>query len=53
MTVALITYRGHKVKDVLLSQLPRLRIDKDKDGQHDDYQDEVKDNVEKQDFNEF
>ena len=53
MTVALITYRGEKVKDVLLSQLPKLKVDKDKDGQHDDYEDEVEDNVERQDFNQF
>jgi hypothetical protein len=51
MTVALITYRGEKVRDVLLSQLPKLKVDRDKAGQNDDYEDNVEDNVEKQDFN--
>ena len=53
MTVALIIYRGEKVRDVLLSQLPRLKIDKDKDGINDEYEDEVEKNVEEQDFNQF
>lgn len=53
MTIALITYRGQKVKDVLLGQLPKLRVDKNKDGQHDDYEDDVNKNVEQQDFNQF
>ena len=32
MTVALITYRGENVREVLLGQLPKIRVDKDKDG---------------------
>lgn len=53
MTFALITYRGERVRDVLLSQLPKLKVDKDKDGQNDNYEDEVEENVENQDFNQF
>ncbi len=53
MTIALISYRGEKVRDVLLAQLPKLKVGKDKDGQHDDFEDNVEDNVEKQDFNQF
>ncbi len=55
MTIALITYKGHKVKDVLLSQLPNLKKnkDKDEDGLNDDFEDEMEDNVERQDFNQF
>lgn len=53
MTIALITYRGEKVRDVLLSQIPKLKKDEDGDGVNDDYEDEVNDNVERQDFNQF
>ena len=53
MTYALIRYRGEKVSEVLLSQLPNRKVDKDRDGLSDEYQDEMEDNVEKQDFNQF
>ena len=55
MTVALITYKGQKVKDVLFSQLPSFKKgkDKDNDGINDEFQDNVEENVEKQDFNQF
>lgn len=53
MTYALIRYRGEKVSEVLLSQLPNRKVDKDNDGISDEYQDEMEDNVEKQDFNNF
>ena len=55
MTAALITHRGEKVRDVLLSQMPKLKKDKDKDGDgiNDDFEDDVEDNVERQDFNQF
>lgn len=53
MTISLIAYRGENVRDVLLSQLPKLKVDKNKDGQNDDYEDNATDNVEKQDFNQF
>ena len=53
MTVSLITYRGERVRKVLLSQLPKLKVDKNKDGQNDDFEDNVEDNVERQDFNQF
>ncbi len=53
MTVALIKYNGGKVKDVILSQMPSFKVDKDQDGLNDKYEDTVKKNVEKQDFNGF
>jgi hypothetical protein len=53
MTYALIRYRGEKVADVLLSQLPTRKVDKDKDGIDDTYEDNVEENVENQDFNSF
>jgi hypothetical protein len=53
MTVALIRYRGEKVSEVLLSQLPKRRKDEDGDGIHDDSEDEMERNVERQDFNQF
>lgn len=53
MTWALIRYRGEKVSDVLLSQLPGRKVDKDNDGISDKYEDSVEDNVENQDFNNF
>jgi Kef-type K+ transport system membrane component KefB len=53
MTYALIRYRGEKVSEVLLSQLPSRKVDKDNDGLSDEYEDEMEDNVEKQDFNNF
>ena len=53
MTVGLIVYRGDNIKDVLLSQMPGIKVDKDKDGQHDDYESTVEENTEKQDFNNF
>lgn len=52
MTVALITYRGENVREVLLGQLPKLKVDKNKDGV-DDHEETVNENVEKQDFNQF
>ena len=52
MTVALITYRGENVREVLLGTLPKLKVDKDKNGK-DDFQDRIDRNVEDQDFNPF
>jgi hypothetical protein len=53
MTWALIRYRGEKVADVLLSQLPGRKDDQDGDGLNDDSEANMEDNVEKQDFNNF
>lgn len=53
MTWALIRYRGEKVADVLLSQLPNRKVDEDGDGISDDFEGNVEDNVEQQDFNNF
>lgn len=53
MAWALIRYRGDKVADVLLSQLPGRKVDEDKDGINDATQDASEENVEKQDFNQF
>lgn len=52
MTVALITYRGENVREVLLGQLPKLKIDRNKDG-IDDNEEIINENVEEQDFNQF
>ena len=52
MTVALITYRGENVREVLLGQLPKLKIDKNKNGK-DDNEEIIEHNVEEQDFNQF
>ncbi|HIP37243.1 MAG TPA: sodium:proton exchanger [Crocinitomix sp.] len=51
MTVALIKYNGGKVKDVILAQMPSFKVDKDNDGINDTYEDNIKNNVEEQDFN--
>lgn len=53
MTWALIRYRGEKVADVLLSQLPSRKVDEDGDGINDSTEENVESNVEKQDFNQF
>ena len=53
MTWALIKYNGGKVKDVLLAQMPSLKVDKNNDGQNDEFEDVVDHNVEEQDFNSF
>ena len=55
MTIALITYRGDKVRDVLFSQIPKLKKENDEDGDgiNDNFQNDVEDNVERQDFNQF
>ena len=53
MTWALIKYNGGKMKDVLLAQMPSLKVDKDNDGQNDKFKDVVDKNVEDQDFNQF
>ncbi len=52
MTVALITYRGGNVREVLLGQLPKLKVDRNKDGK-DDNEEIIEKNVEDQDFNQF
>lgn len=52
MTIALIIYRGENVREVLLGQLPKIKIDKDNNGK-DDFQDRIDRNVEEQDFNPF
>ena len=41
MTFALIRYRGEKVADVLLSQLPNRRVDKDHDGISDEFEEDL------------
>jgi hypothetical protein len=53
MTLGLIIYRGDNVKDVLLSQMPGIKVDKDNDGINDNFQDVVDHNVEDSDFNQF
>jgi len=53
MTWALIKYNGATVKDVLLAQMPSLKVDKNNDGLHDKYEDNIEHNVEEQDFNNF
>lgn len=53
MTLGLIIYRGDNVKDVLLSQMPGMKVDKDHDGINDEFEDIVDENVEEQDFNNF
>lgn len=53
MTIGLIVYRGQKVSDVLFSQLPSNKVDEDGDGVNDNFEDEVNENVENQDFNQF
>jgi len=53
MTVALIKYNGGKVSDVILSQMPSFKVDEDKDGINDKFEENVKKNVEEQDFNSF
>lgn len=52
MTVALITYRGENVREVLLGSLPKIKVDKNNDGK-DDTQEIIDHNVEEQDFNPF
>jgi hypothetical protein len=53
MTWSLIKYNGGNVKEVLLSQMPSLKVDKNNDGQNDKFEDVVDENVEEQDFNNF
>jgi len=53
MTWALIKYNGGKMKDVLLAQMPSLKVDKDHDGLNDNFEDNIEHNVEEQDFNNF
>lgn len=53
MTLGLIIYRGDNVKDVLLSQMPGIKVDKDNDGVNDNFEDIVDQNVEDSDFNQF
>lgn len=53
MTISLISYRGEKVKDVLLPQLPLKRKDKDNNGKNDEYQERIIKNVEGHDFDGF
>lgn len=51
MSIALITYRGEKVRDVLLPQLPILKKnDKNKKGTNSDYESIIEENVENQNF---
>jgi hypothetical protein len=52
MTIALILYRGENVREVLLGQLPKLKVDKNNNGVLDDEERKNK-NVEEQDFNQF
>jgi hypothetical protein len=53
MTWALIKYNGGNVKDVLLAQMPSLKVDEDNDGLNDKYEENIEHNVEEQDFNGF
>jgi len=53
MTWALIKYNGGNVKDVLLAQMPSLKVDNNNDGLNDTYEETIENNVEKQDFNNF
>lgn len=50
MTIALISYRGEKVSDVLFSSIPKFKIDKNKDGINDKYEDTINENVDNQTF---
>jgi len=52
MSVALITYRGEKVKDVLMPHLNfKKKQDENDDGVDDRFEDRIEDNVENQNFN--
>ena len=55
MTISLISYRGEKVKDVLLPQLPLKKKGKgkNKDGGNDQFQERRIQNVEGHDFDGF
>jgi hypothetical protein len=53
MTWALIKYSGGKMKEVLLAQMPSLKVDKNKDGISDDFEENMQHNLEEQDFNNF
>ena len=53
MTWSLIKYNGGNVKDVLLAQMPSLKIDKNNDGLNDQYEENIEHNIEEQDFNNF
>jgi len=53
ITLGLIIYRGDNVKDVLLSQMPGIKVDKDGDGINDHFEEIVEENVEESDFNQF
>lgn len=53
MTWSLIRYNGGNVKEVLLSQMPSLKVDKNNDGQNDKFEGVVDENVEERDFNNF
>jgi len=53
MTIGLIAYRGDNIKNVLLSQVPGIKVDKNKDGLHDDFEKTIEENVENSDFNSF
>ena len=46
MTIALISYRGEKVKDVIFGQIPGIKKDKNGDGVNDEFEDRVTHNVE-------
>lgn len=52
MSVALITYRGEKVREVLMPQIPIKIINKDKDrkDRSEEMKDRIEQNVENQDF---
>jgi len=53
MTWALIKYNGGNVKDVLLAQMPSLKVDKNNDALNDKSEDNIEHSVEEQDFNNF
>jgi len=51
--MALIKYNGGNVKDVLLAQMPSLKVDKNNDALNDKSEDNIEHSVEEQDFNNF
>ncbi len=53
MALALISYRGEKVKDVLFHTLPLVKGDNDKKELNEIYETHIKENVETQDFDGF
>lgn len=53
MTIGLITHQGEKVKDVLFNKLPLVKTDTDGKDMNDIYNQRMRENVEKRDFDGF